>query len=592
MRREIILHRSLPQTKPFFIIRRFKGILYASLAIEIVSFIVTLTDAIVAGNMIDRDAMAVIGLMSPFQAAAMFFTAVINSGTLLNYTRAVGGFDRRRANEVFSRGCILALGLGIMFAVFLLAVKGIFIGSTIMSDLMRDYLDSYYVVILWYYLFLPLNTVIDNTVMNDGGEKMSSLVNILQIVGNVVLSIVLSRSHGVKGIAVASVLCQLAAMCLDIIWLIVKKASARFVLSFDLQSFRLLKDGLGRSTIYAMSAVMIYILNLYVNNHFGTDTTAVFVVVRKTAELSLIFMGLSLALQPFIGMLRGEGNTKTERQLMQAAGRIMLIIGLVTGMGMIIFAPQFVAAFGFEADSLGLSAVTGVRIVASTLFVRSLLMLFFVYYYLTGRYGPMLLITILGDLVSPLVLGICGSLITGSPKGLWVGIALSPVFTISVYAMIVLIWYGSERFPYLLPLKNEDDIFIYDFGLSVKNCIAVVETVGSVLSERGYPAEKARFVELVIEESLMLIREKNPGEKDGLSAECALILEDKGIRVILRDSGKVFNPTDTEAYIRTFRQYIVSQILTVIPDRKQYIASSGYNRCEFFFEKENADMKR
>ena len=158
--------------------------------------------------------------------------------------------------------------------------------------------------------------------------------------------------------------------------------------------------------------------------------------------------------------------------------------------------------------------------------------------------------------------------------------------------MIVMIWYGRERFPYLLPLKNEDDIFIYDFGLSVKNCIAVVETVGSVLSERGYPAEKARFVELVIEESLMLIREKNPGEKDGLSAECALILEDKGIRVILRDSGKVFNPTDTEAYIRTFRQYIVSQILTVIPDRKQYIASSGYNRCEFFFEKENADMKR
>ena len=576
----------MQQTKPFFYIRRYKKVLYASLAIEIVSFVVTLTDSIVAANMIDMDALIAIGLISPFQFAAMFLASVINSGTLLNYTRAIGDFDRRRACEVFSQGCILALGLGVLFACFMLAIKGVFLRSAVIPDKTRDYLETYYDVIIWYFLFFPLYTVLDNTVMNDGGERLSSSLNMVQIISNVLLSIFLSRSFGVKGIAVASVVCQFVAMGMACTWFFRKKSSARFVLSFRWKSFLLLRDGIGRSVAYAMTAVMVWNLNPYVNNVFGPYAMTEFIIVRKTMELSLIFMGLALALQPFIGMLRGEGNTKAEKQLMREVCLIMLVMGLVFSLGMFIFAPQFAAAFGFQSEFLWNSAVPCVRIVVSTLFVRAFLMLFFVYYYLTDRRGMMYLITIMCDFVTPIILGILGGTIADDQVGIWIGIAVSPVVTLLVSACVARFVYGREQFPLLIPQRNDEKIFIYDFPLTVENCMDMVETAGSELKKTGYPLKTVRQVELVLEETLMLIREKNRNEKKKLLAECTIILEDEGIRLILRDTGVVFDVTDSEADIHSFRQYIVTQIMT-IPKSRLYITSSGYNRSEYFFaEKE------
>ena len=580
----------MQQTKPLFYIKRYKKVLYASLAIEVVSFVVALTDSIVAANMIDRDALIAIGLMSPFQFAAMFLASVINSGTLLNYTRAIGNYDRRRASEVFSHGCILAVGLGVLLFAFMLAVKGVFLNSADISDKTKEYLETYYDVIIWYYLFLPLYTVLDNTVMNDGGEKLSSVLNIFQVVSNVLLSVILSRTYGVKGIAVASVICQLIAMGMACTWFFRKKSTAHFILSFQRRSFLLLRDGMGRPIAYALTAVLVWNLNPYVNNRFGNDAMAEFVIIRKTMELSFIFMGLSLALQPFIGILRGERNTKAERQLLREVCLIILFIGIVVSLGVLLFAPRFAAIFGFGSDVVGDSAVAGVRVIASTLFVRALLMLFFVYYFLTDRRGMMLLISILGDFVTPIAFGILGSMIAKSQSGVWIGIAVSPVVTLLICICVVRSKYGREQFPFLIPHGNEEKIYIYDFPISVENNMDMVETAGRLLTVEGYNQRTIKQVELVLEETLMMIREKNReknrNEKNEVSVECTIITEENGVRVILRDTGILFDITDSEAYINSFEQYIISRVM-LFPKSKMYITSLGYNRSEYFFsEKE------
>lgn len=220
-------------------------------------------------------------------------------------------------------------------------------------------------------------------------------------------------------------------------------------------------------------------------------------------------------------------------------------------------------------------------------------MLFFVYYFLTSRRGPMYLITILNDLAAPLAFGFLGALIMGRQEGVWIGIAVAPVFTLLVCALVILFVYGKKSFPYLMPFRNEERIFFYSFPLSSENTAAMAETAGSLLTEENYPRKTGKFVELVLEEVLMLIREKNPEAEKKLIAECSLILEDDGVRLILRDSGGVFDLTDSEADIQSFRQYIVTRVMTNFPKRRMYIASAGYNRCEFFFEREaEGDVKR
>ena len=577
------MHGILEQTGAEFILRKYKSVIHAALAIEGVSYLVSLTDALVAGNMINQEALIAVGLMSPFQSAALFLSAVINSGTLLNYTRCIGKFDSKRAHEAFSQGCILALALGTILAIFMLTIRSRFLNGTTVSEATRGYLEDYFNIIIWYYLLLPLFTVLDNTIMNDGGEKLSSVANIIQTVGNVLLSILLSKPLGAKGIAIASVLCQLAAMGMVCIWFMSKRSMVRFTLSFPMQNFPcLLRDGLGRSVTFAMTAIMTAIMNLYTVNRFGSDAVTVFVVVKKIMDASMIFMGLALALQPFIGTLRGEKNTKAERQLMQDACRRMLICGAVASLAALLFAPLIAAAFGIGSGALAATAIRGVRIAGSTLVVRALLMLFFVYYFLTDNRVPMFLITVLNDLAAPVTMGILGVAVFGSQEGIWAGIALAPVLSLLVCAGFVRYAYGKDRFPFLLPPRDESRIFIYDFMLNSENSAAMAETAGTVLMKYGYPAKTVRLIELLVEELLMLIHEKNGGSDRKLSAEFTIILEDVGARIILRDSGIVFDISDADANIDSFRQYIVGRALTV-PNVRKHITSAGYNRNEFFF---------
>lgn len=579
------MHRKIEQTEAVFVIRKYKSVMHAALAIEAVSYLVSLTDTLVAGNMINQDALVAIGLMSPFQFAAMFLSAMINSGTMLNYTRCIGRFENKRAQEVFRHGCVLALAVGTLFALFMLAVRERFLIKTAVSAATRGYQKEYYDVIIWYYLSLPFYTVLDNTVMNTGGEKLSSAANIVQTVSNVLLSILLSRSLDVKGIALAAVLCQFTAMGMVGAWLLRKRVPAGFSLSFSLRDFlSILQEGIGRSVFFAMTSIMTAIMNVYTAGRFGTNAVTVFIVVMKIVDISVIFMGLALALQPFIGMLRGEKNTKAERQLMQEACRSMLIYGTAAAIAAIVFAPLLAAAFGVGSGALGAAAVLGVRIAGASLAVRALLMLFFVYYYLTDRRVPMFLITILSDFAAPVVLGILGAAIFGCQEGIWTGIAVAPILSLFVCTCFVRGVYGKERFPFLLPPRDENRICIYDFSLNNENIVAMAETAGAVLTADGYLTKTVRLFELLVEELLMLIREKNADPDEKLSVECTIMLEDDGARLILRDSGIVFDITDEDAKIDSFRQYLVGQILT-IPNVRRYITSAGYNRSEFFFAK-------
>ena len=86
--------------------------LRAAIIVEAVNFIVSLTDGIVAGNVLGADAFAAIGLLAPFLSISTFLASIVNTGTVLNYSYEIGKFNKHRANEFFSQGVIAALLVG------------------------------------------------------------------------------------------------------------------------------------------------------------------------------------------------------------------------------------------------------------------------------------------------------------------------------------------------------------------------------------------------------------------------------------------------------------------------------------------------
>ena len=81
----------------------------------------------------------------------------------------------------------------------------------------------------------------------------------------------------------------------------------------------------------------------------------------------------------------------------------------------------------------------------------------------------------------------------------------------------------------------------------------------------------------------MLIYEKNAGKKK-LFAECTILSEPAGMRMILRDSGILFDVTDADSLPVSLRQYVVARMM-VVHDKKAYLTTTGYNRIELFSAK-------
>lgn len=94
----------MEQTKPRFVIRKYRSVLRAAIIVEAVNYIVSLTDGIVAGSYIGDEALLAVGLSAPFLAVSTFLASIVNTGTVLNYSYHVGRFDKKRATEFFSQG--------------------------------------------------------------------------------------------------------------------------------------------------------------------------------------------------------------------------------------------------------------------------------------------------------------------------------------------------------------------------------------------------------------------------------------------------------------------------------------------------------
>ena len=556
----------------------------AAVVIELVAYLVSLTDALIAGRFISSTALTAIGLMAPLQFTIAFLSAAINSGTLLGYTRAVGAFDRERACEVFSEGTITAAGTGLLYAALMVALQKPFFALLSAEPEILRYLREYYRVIVLYYLFRPLNVVLDSIVMNDGGEKLSSAANVLQTVGNVLLSYLFMRLWGVRGIAFASALSQLAATAMICTWFIRKKSFLRLMPYFKAgEVLALCRSGLSRASYFVMTAGMIAVLNALVLRLFDSETAAVLILVEKLLDSAEIFMGLSLALQPLIAVLRFEGNTKAERYLLREAAFRTVGGGLLLSALFLACAPLLARLFGLTLPPLQTAGIAGIRIACSTLAVKALLTFFFIYYFLIGEKTPTYLFCVLGEFVSPVCLSAAFSASLGRPEGLWIGLAVSPVLSLALGMLFVRLRYGREGFPFLLRAKD-DRIHIYDFPLCPENIAAMAKTAGTVLKDAGYPAKTRGIFELLTEDILNLMEEKNRDLGRKLPIEYTIILEKDGVRMILRDDGRALELTDADGEVDSFRQYVVSVALSV-PEQRRHISASEYNRNEFFFGK-------
>ncbi len=574
----------LNETRSLFVIRRYRSIVFATIIVEAVNYIVSLTDSIVAGNLVNSSALAAIGLISPIISLATFLASIINSGTMFNYSYNIGIFDKKRALQFFSQGIYMALIIGTFWWGVLLMLRGVILPLLSPSAEIQQYLRDYYNIILLFFLLSPLSALLDNITVVDGGEKLSAVANVVQIVLNVLLSIFMAKHWGVKGIAAASVLCKLLFILMMLLHFFGKRNTVRLVKHWKTADcFTIARSGIVKASAFALDGLAVLAINMFVTRYFGRDTLVLVVMIEKYLGLLTMFIGMSMSGQSLISTFKGEKNAKAMRHLMRTACSYLAVTGLVLMVLTLFFAPFLATAFGITAEPVHRHGYMALRLVSMTLPLQAMLLLFFIYYYLLGKQLLAFSICLFKYYIGPVGLVILFSLITRSPVGMWVGFTAAPVLSVLICSLLVYLKgrKDGEDFPFLLRRDMDDRTFIYDFEINEDNTVAMSQTADAVIESFSIPEKTQVFAGLMVEEMLLRIRDENPGKR--VFAECTIMVEEEGVRLILRDSGKIFDITDTDTLPDSFREYVVANLMIAAQEYKSYITTTGYNRNELFF---------
>lgn len=324
-------------------------------------------------------------------------------------------------------------------------------------------------------------------------------------------------------------------------------------------------------------ALTEFILVRFVTLKFEKDTLTLLSVVFRLPSITGVFLGAALAVQPLVGTLCGEGNTWGLRAVMKEVARSMFWIGIVLSLFTVLFAPFLVRAFGIKDGTLLRQGSVMLRCMGLSLVFQAFDILFFVYYYLIQKNNLSLLIIALKEFVMPVTLVLLGVRITGSPVGLWAGLALAPAVSLFISMLTVLLLYGKDFFPWLVSGDRDRLIRCYDFEINEENAVRLSETMIDLLGRQGYSRESVLLAGVLEEDYFMLIKEINPPGKK-IDAECCVIMEENGIRIVFRDSGIVFDVAQ-DGGTGSLRDYVFSQVVTM-PEYNVYLMTTGYNRIE------------
>ena len=564
-------------------VKKFKSMFWVSSLEMALTVIAMLSDTVIAGHLSigqTENSIAAIGTVAPIISVLGFVSALITMGAQFLYDHAMGEMDKERTEEIFGMSLLISIFTGII--IFLTGTLGIDLYLEFLSPDAKivHYVHEYFFYFKFALLITPLSTLLNGMVYNDGDELIANAANFMNIIGNIIFSILFAFyfKMGISGIALGTLLKEIFSIAILSCHFLKKNNSlkARIYFSFrDLSKF--IKYGFVDSGMFLMWGILTFILNKLVIAYFGSFYLPVLSVAFAMIELSVVFDGVGSAVIPLAGVYYSEGNFPAVRKIMKYATKISLLEGIIFTLLAFVFAEKVAMFFDIDNPELVKLCARAVRIISLSFVISSILYLFETYYTVINKNIISVISSFLRNLILPAIIS-SALILSGNISGVWNGIALAQAFTLIACAVLMKILYKNEKFP--LYLDDEKKVADFDVKLSPENILKAQAQAEKFLNDNGVSKKTINRIMFAIEEAGMLILENNPGKK--IRAEYTLILHEKdNVQVIVRDNGKIFNFTDTDNKVTSLRSFSLCLVMNVFNDRKNLLTTS-LNRNTFF----------
>lgn len=561
-----------------FACAKFKAFLPAATFAMAAEFLMGLSDSVICGHVIGETGLAAVNLMQSVFELVSFVSLLVAIGTSVLFSTEVGAFHLRRAKGYFTLGVTASILSGLSLAIVLAIVRQPVLTSFGASPEVFEAAMSYWWGFLPAAFLQPLAFFLGTMCYADGDSRLSMVSYASQLLGNCCLSVPLTMSYGPKGCALGTGLGALAAILVLLFHF--RRRGCLWGWSSHWRLGDLLticRTSLGDASKNVGKAVVLFLLNAYVIAHFGSDFLPVLAVVVMTISISEFFDGVGNAVQPLASVYIGERNDLLTKRVMRSAVRMSFFEGAGVMLLLLVFPELMLKLAGVDDPPLVGEACRAVRLVSVALLGLAVVLLFNSYYVFIGREMLSTGMTLLSVLVVPVALLYPLGAIWGL-TGVWVALGLAPLVAVALCAAYVMFHEGVRRFPYLLTESREANLHVFDLELDPVQICATSTAVGAYLEGRRVDAVRAGKAALLVEEALMVVRDRNAGQR--VLAEVTVDLNDGGVALVLRDDGVLFDITDADAKIASLRSYLVSNLMTVLPNRRN-LTTTGFNRNVF-----------
>ena len=328
--------------------------------------VLNIFEIIILGIGVGIDAFAALACTFPIIILISAFASLVNTGTASKITMLYAENNQEQALKTFGNSVILLVSFGAL----LTAVLEIFLEDILRlcgaSDVTLPYALVYMRIMLVSTVVLFSMQSMGRLLHIQGRPKVQMMLQIGGITGNVILSVifVLVFKWGMKGVALASIMCESVSWILYIKVFSNKKAFLHFTKRGFCVDFSLIKEilsiGVSPFAINACGCVVALVINLSLIEVAGEQRDMYLgsyaIVQRITQVLISLISGLGLAMQIITSINIAKQNyIRVRGVLMQSIFNAFIIMCI--GYGFIsIFADGLMSIFTTDKQMIEIGA--------------------------------------------------------------------------------------------------------------------------------------------------------------------------------------------------------------------------------------------
>lgn len=533
----------------------------------------TLT-VVVSGHAFGETSVAAFNLVGPIFHGSSFLSQLIATGAAVLFSLEMGRLNVRRAHERFSQGLWTVISVGILsgLGIYFGAEKFLaFYGASAeTTEIACAYLRCFAPAPLFGGLMLFLQAM-----LSAEGDVRRCLLSFVAFFVAFLLLLVLTVCFrlGLCGCAISLFLAEIAAIAVLVTHFLSRSNTLRVVRRFSFRDvWEMLSCSFGDASAVLCVALLQLFATKFVIRFYGSEHLIALQAATLILGFADVLDGFGMAAQPLLTVYHGENNYPGLKRVLNTALQSAFTLAAVMTLILECFPGIIVVMLGLTDTASIREVVHVTRLVAPLMLPVLFVGIFNSYYMCIEKTLLAVLVSFAVYLVFPIVALSCGAPI--SPDWFWLGFFIGPVVGIAFFSLLLISVKGIAEFPYLFTRAKERRVRNFTLTLTEAEVVDVSRRIGEMLSR---DASLAMRVSLLVEEALLIVKEKNSERK--VLAEVT-ISRHNGLSLTLRDDGVIFDLTDADAKISSLRGFVVASLMERQLGRVNLI-TTGFNRNVF-----------